>query len=528
MGRRLNVILPRHDLNHFLYDGRDRIGTMTGPATSALVDKLKRAHLLESVLELLDWDEQVNLPPDSGGRRAEQTALLAELAHQAATDPRIGELLHSLEVAAGRLDDDGQVLLREARRDYDRATRLPADFVAEKAALDSEAFLVWQAARATADFGRFAPYLERQLAMARREAAHAGMQKRPYDYFLDLYNPGMDEAAISALFAELRAGLAPLVQAIVDSPVHPPEDLLRGLPVAAQQALLREVTAALGFDFRRGRIDVAAHPFCSGDATDTRLTTRFKPEAPLSALFSAIHEAGHGLYAQGLPPEHLGTPLGAHAGMAVHESQSRLWENQVGRGRAFWRHFEPRLRTLYPEGLADVSSDQLYLAINAVRPGPIRVEADEVTYNLHILLRFALEQRLLSGELAVRDLPAAWNQVSAEFLGLTPGHDGEGVLQDVHWSRGKFGYFPSYCLGNMIAAQLWEAVREAMPDLEEDFAHGDFGRLLAWLRRHVHVQGRRHDTPTLVHRATASELSPQPLLRYLRGRYGALYLAEGG
>jgi carboxypeptidase Taq len=497
-------------------------------AVSNLAARLKRAHVLDSVLELLDWDEQVNLPPDSGGRRAEQTALLAGLAHEAATDPQIGELLAALEVSAELLDDDGRVLLREARRDYDKATRLPTDFVTEKAALDSEAFLVWQSARAAADFQRFAPYLERQLAMARREAAYAGMQARPYDYFLDHYNPGMGEGTITALFAELRSGVVPLVQAIVASPVVPRDDLLKGFPVAAQQALLREVTAALGFDFRRGRIDVAAHPFCSGDAADTRLTTRFKPEAPLSALFSAIHESGHGMYEQGLPLEHLGTPLGTHAGMAVHESQSRLWENQVGRGRAFWRHFEPRLRALFPEGLAGVSTAELYLAINAVRPGVIRVEADEVTYNLHILLRFALEQQLFAGDLAVRDLPAAWNAASAEMLGLTPGHAGEGVLQDVHWSRGKFGYFPSYCLGNMIAAQLWETVRTAMPDLEDDFARGDFTRLLSWLRNHVHVHGRRHDTPALVRRATGHELSAAPLLRYLRERYAALYLSDGG
>jgi carboxypeptidase Taq len=254
------------------------------------------------------------------------------------------------------------------------------------------------------------------------------------------------------------------------------------------------------------------------------MTTRYNEQQPLDALFSSIHETGHGLYEQGLPVEHLGTALGIHAGMAVHESQSRLWENQVARSAAFWRRFEPRWREVFPEPMKDISSEQLYLAINAVEPTLIRVDADEVTYNLHIILRFELEKKLFAGELAVADLPAAWRTASRELIDLEPANDREGVLQDIHWSDGAFGYFPSYCLGNMIAAQLWARVRAVRPTVEEDFARGDFGSLLNWLRENVHTQGRRYSALELVRRITGEELSPKHLIRYLRERYGALFL----
>jgi carboxypeptidase Taq len=285
---------------------------------------------------------------------------------------------------------------------------------------------------------------------------------------------------------------------------------------------LREVTTGIGFDYGRGRLDVSLHPFCSGTGSDVRMTTRFKEEEPLDALFSSIHETGHGLYEQGLPVEHLGTALGIHAGMAVHESQSRLWENQVARSRGFWRHFEPRFRELFPVQTATVSAEELYRTINAVAPTLIRVDADEVTYNLHIILRFELEQKLFSDELAVRDLPAAWRAAAGELLGLVPANDREGVLQDVHWSDGSFGYFPSYCLGNMLAAQLWYRALALRPTLEDDFARGDFTWLLGWLRANVHAQGRRYDALQLARRVTGEELSPKHLVRYLRERYDGL------
>lgn len=493
------------------------------PALASLCDRLKRTNLLASVLGVLQWDEQVNLPAASGERRAAQLALMAELHHQSATAPEIGALLAHLEAAPAPAGSDEATIVRHARRDYDRATRLPTAFVAEKAALDSEAYHVWTRARASSEFSRFAPYLQRQLDMARREAAYLGHTDRPYDYFLDRFDPGLNEAQVEVLFAELRAGLVPFVREIVASPVRAPEGVLRGFPVAEQDAFLREVTAALGFDYRRGRIDVAVHPFCSGDAADTRMTTRYSEDEPLDSLFSAIHETGHGLYEQGLPVEALGTALGEAVGMAIHESQSRLWENQVGRGRAFWRYFEPRLRARSSGRLEGIDSDALHLAINRVALTPIRTESDEVTYNLHIILRFEIERGLFAGRFAVADLPEVWRALSRELLDLEPESDARGVLQDVHWSGGAFGYFPSYCLGNMIAAQLWQAVCRAMPDLDEDFSRGDFSRLLEWLRAHVHRHGKRFDTRQLVRRVTGEELSPRHLLAYLRERYAPLY-----
>lgn len=503
----------------------------TTSASSALHDtllaKLRRSHLLGTVAGLLGWDEQVNLPPDSADQRAEQMALIAELQHAAATDPEIGRLLDALEREGAALTADQRVNVREARRDYDRATRLPAELVSEKARLTSAAYHAWAGARADNNFAAFAPFLEKHLDLARREAEALGWGDRPYDYAIDKHDPGMTCACITGLFDELKTGLVPLVRALDASPAAQAgaeaEARLSGFGVEAQQEFLTEVTTAIGFNYRRGRIDVSLHPFCEGAGADIRMTTRFHEDKPLEALFSAIHETGHGLYEQGLPLPLQGTPLGQAAGMAVHESQSRLWENQVARSRAFWRHFEPRYRGLFARQLDGISSDELYRAVNAVSPTLIRVEADEVHYNLHILLRFEIERRLFAGDLVVRDLPGAWRALSQELLGLTPATDSEGVLQDIHWSGGAFGYFPSYCLGNMIAAQLWETAQETS-GLQADFARGDFSRLLGWLRENVHAQGRRFTALELVRHVTGSELSPAPLLAYLKNRYATLWL----
>ncbi len=483
---------------------------------------IHKVNTLGSIADLLSWDEQVNLPSAAAEQRAAQMSVLADVRHAGQSDPAIGALLTELEAEPG-ISPDERLVTAEARREYDRATRLPAEYVREKAEQDSRAYHAWAKAKAADDFPSYAPVLEKNLALVQREAAYLGWEGRSYDYMIDRHDPGMNAATIAALFAELKQGLVPLVRAIMAAPRLGPVEL-HGLSVEGQKTFLREVTTRLGFDYERGRLDVSLHPFCSGTGSDVRMTTRFKEHAPLDSLFSSIHETGHGLYEQGLPTAWLGTALGIHAGMAVHESQSRLWENQVARSRAFWSFFEPRFREIFPAQTAAISSDELYLAVNAVKPTLIRVDADEVTYNLHIILRFELEQKLFSSDLAVRDLPAAWRAASRDLLGLEPANDREGVLQDVHWSGGAFGYFPSYCLGNMLAAQLWYTALEQHPSLEADFAHGDFSWLLLWLRSHVHSQGRRYSLGELAKRVTGEPLSPRHLLRYLRERYGAIYL----
>ena len=333
----------------------------------------------------------------------------------------------------------------------------------------------------------------------------------------------MDTQSISALFDSLKGDLVPIVQQILHSKTKPDTSIFKGFPIEAQRAFLTEVTSAIGFDYQRGRIDVSLHPFCSGNGADTRMTTRFDENNPLDSLFSSIHETGHGMYEQGLPLKRLHTALGKAAGMGVHESQSRLWENQVCRSRSFWTRFEPRFRETFETQLDSIPSDQLYLAINSVSKNPIRVDSDEVTYNLHIIIRFELERQLFAGSLSVKDLPEAWNSLYLELLDITPKNDAEGVLQDVHWSGGAFGYFPSYCLGNMLAAQLSYAANDQLSGLEENIAEGKFAPLLSWLRNNVHQHGKRYDLRELSLRATGRELSPGSLIRYLKERYLPLY-----
>ena len=488
-----------------------------------LVEQLKKGFHLKSTLNLLHWDEQVNLPPKSTENRAKQIATLSEVVHNECTTPAIGKYLDKLEAEKGILSPEQWTVVRETRKAYDRARKIPGEFVARKAESQSIAYKAWTESIKTSDFEQFAPHLLKQIDYAIEEANFVGSHDNPYDYWVDQHDPGLTSEFIEKRFSELKKGLLPIVKQIADSSIKPNSKILKNFSIDDQEVFMREVTERLGFDYERGRIDKSVHPFCSGNPDDVRMTTRFQKDVPLDSLLSAIHEAGHALYEQGLPKAHIGTPLSEHIGMAVHESQSRMWENQVGRSRGFWKFWEPRYRELFSEQLKDIDSELFYLTVNAVERNPIRVDSDEVTYNLHIILRFELEKALFDGSVKVKDLPETWNRLSQEIIGLTPKNNKEGVLQDVHWSGGYFGYFPSYCLGNMIAAQLWNTVNKQIPTLEESFAQGNYKPLLDWLRTNVHQYGKQYNTQEIVEKVTGEALSPKYLLAYLSERYLPLY-----
>ena len=488
-----------------------------------LVAELERIFHIGSVCRLLEWDEQVNLPSGAAEVRASQSATMAELYHLTATDPKIGEWLEALEQQRNKLSDDQKLVLREATKSYHRITRLPTEFVKRRASAQSKSYHAWAKARENNDFASYAPFLQEQIDLTHEEANYVAEGDAVYDYCIDKHDPGIKASMIEELFSALKKDLIPLVDEIIDSPVKSDLSILKGFSVDRQEAFLKTVVRDIGFDFKHGRIDQSIHPFCGGIGPDIRMTTRFDEDNPLDSLSGAIHEAGHGLYEQGLPHTHLGTALSEYVGMAVHESQSRLWENQVGRSRTFWNYYEPKYRAAFPEQLKATSSEALFLTINGVRRHPIRFESDEVTYNLHIILRFEIEKQLFDQTLAVKDLPEAWNTLSQEIIGLTPKNDLEGVLQDIHWCDGSFGYFPSYCLGNMLAAQLWYAALDTIPELESKFEQGNFAPLLNWLRKHIHQHGKRYNTLELTERVTGKLLAPDALIRYLKERYLSIY-----
>lgn len=498
--------------------------------TSAYADLCRRARdtaLLGSCGAVLGWDERTHMPHDGSAHRGEQMALLARLGHEMATAPAVGELLARIEGSELVRDPDSEAAanVREIRRVYDRAVKMPRTLVETLARETTRAQQVWQEARRQNDFAAFQPSLETIVRLKREEAQAVGYKDVPYDALLDEYEPGATTAEITRIFAALRQELAPLVAAVAAASRRPKTDVLaREYPVDRQAIFGQAAAAAIGFDFAAGRLDVTTHPFCSGIGPgDCRICTRYNPRHFNEAFFGILHEAGHGIYEQGLPAEQFGTPVGSFASLGMHESQSRLWENQVGRGRAFWEHFFPRARQVFLGALRDVSLDDWVFAINDVRPSFIRVEADEATYNLHIILRFELEQALVRGDLQPADVPGAWNDKFQQLLGLTPPDAARGCLQDIHWSFGGLGYFPTYTLGNLYGAQLMEAARRDLGDLDADFRRGDFNRLKTWLNDRIHRHGQRYRAGKLCERVTGRGLEHAPLMRYLRGKYEALY-----
>ncbi len=483
--------------------------------------------MLGTIQQLLEWDERTKMPPAGGAYRADQAAYLAGIIHQQKTAPVVDEWLQELAespLAADPHSDTGTVI-RQLRRDYDKKTKLPKSLVEELTRTAVEGQQVWSEARAADDFAKFQPILEKTVELKRQEAAALGFDITPYDPLLDDYEPGESTANVARVLGELRDALVPLVEAIADSSQRPDVSIVsREFPIEVQKTFGAQVVAAIGFDLEAGRIDETDHPFMVGlGPGDVRLTTRFDEHNFCDGLFSTMHEAGHGIYDQGLPREFYGLPTGEDVSMAIHESQSRMWENQVGRSHAFWEHFYGRAQKAFPGALADVEMRDFYGAINDVRPSLIRVDADEVTYNLHVLIRFELEQALIENDLQVADLPAAWNEKYRDCLGIDPPNDADGVLQDVHWSAGLFGYFPTYALGNLYSAQFFAQAAEDLGDLDAQFRRGEFAPLREWLRANIHTHGRRYSAAELVERVTSKPLSHKPLIDHLTQKYGEIY-----
>jgi carboxypeptidase Taq len=464
--------------------------------------------------QLLAWDQQVMMPPAGAPARGEALTTLQRLSHERLVDPQLGTLLD----AAGPED---AALVRVVRRDHDRARRVPTDLAAEMTRAGSEGLAAWLKAREDGDFGVFLPALERNVELARRFADCFPESAHPYDALLDQYEPGATSAAVSALFARLQEGLVPLLSAIARRP--DPPGLTGDFPVAAQREAGMEIVRALGFDESAWRLDDAVHPFASTPALrDVRLTSRFD-ERSLTGLFALMHEFGHGLYEYGVDPALARTTLDGGTSLGVHESQSRLWENMVGRSAPFWRHWLPRLRDRLPLTLRDMDVEAFVRAINVVRPTLIRVDADEVTYSLHVILRYELELGLVEGTLQARDLPELWAAKTKQMLGIDVPDDLHGVLQDIHWSEGIIGYFPTYAIGNVLAAQLWAVAQRDLPDLDADLERGAYAPLREWLREKVHRHGRRLEPAELVEQAVGGPLDPAALLAHLDAKYRALY-----
>ncbi len=493
---------------------------MASEAYEQLVRELREIGTFGTVSALLGWDEQVMLQPGGTEFRSDQSALMARLIHERFTSEDVGDRIAKLEAQA--LGGDAAVIVREARREYDRATKLPTSLVEAISKTTVLSQSAWIEARKKNDFAIFAPWLSRMLDLKRQEAACIGSKSgNPYDALLDAYEPGESAESLTAIFDKMKPPLVALIKRIAECGKQAPIEILeRHYPAAAQQKLAREAAEMIGYDVNAGRLDVSVHPFCCGIAPgDTRITTRYDEAFFNDAFFGTLHETGHAMYEQGLPKmQHFGTALAEATSLGIHESQSRMWENLVGRGRAFWRFAMPKVRAAFPDALKDVSDDQWMFAINDVRPSFIRVEADEATYNLHILLRFELEQAMIKGDLNVADIPGAWDERFKAYFGLEVRDAANGCLQDVHWSAGLIGYFPTYALGNMYASQFFEQAQKDIPGLDEHLERGEFKPLLQWLRTNIHQHGRRYRGRELAQRVTGQPISPDALIRHLEAK----------
>lgn len=500
------------------------------PAYEELKTHLGRLHDLHAAASVLHWDQATHMPAGGARARGEQLATLGKLAQEMASDPRLGDLLDKLEEFENEHDYDSIAasLIRVARRDYKRAVRVPPEFSARMSAHSAEAFNAWAQARPADDFERVRPLLEKTLDLSREYAEFFPEREHLADPLIAVRDYGMTVAQIKTVFDELRQGLIPLVETITERPKADRSPVLGRFSEQTQREFGERVIRAFGYDFERGRQDKTHHPFMTRFSIgDVRITTRFKEDDLTEGLFSTLHEAGHALYEQGVDPDLERTPLARGASSGAHESQSRLWENLVGRSLDFWQHYYPELQRAFPGELERVKLDNFYAAINSVGRSLVRTDADEVTYNLHVLLRFDLELELLNGNLEVRHLPQAWRERYRSDLGVAPEDHKDGVLQDVHWYAGYIGgAFQGYTLGNIMAAQFFAAAREQLPDLSTDIQRGDFKALREWLTDQIYRHGRKFTANELLSRISGQELSVEPYLDYLRQKFGPLYELE--
>ena len=496
-----------------------------------LLEHVKQANLLGSTGSILGWDQETLMPPKGLAHRTRQLAQIAKLTHQMKTDPKIGEWLDECEddeTLTGDPISASAVNIREWRRDYDKATKLPEELVVEMSETTSQAKHAWAEARQANQYEDFKPWLAKVVELNQRKAECFGWDREngePWDALADSFEAGMTAASVAEVFTPLRERLVDLLGDILGSKTGPTNTFNElKLPVDQQKAFVKAISAEVGFDYERGRLDESTHPFCSGShCNDVRMTTRFHEDNVNDALGSTLHESGHGIYEQGLPEEHIGTPMGLAVGLSIHESQSRMWENQVGRSKAFWAWCYPKLAEFFGDATAELTQEQIYGGANIVNPGLIRVEADEATYNLHIMIRFEIERLLMKGELDVDDLPEVWNAKYKEYLQVDVPDDRRGCMQDIHWSMGAIGYFPTYTMGNLYCAQFFEAAREELGDLNAMFAAGDFAPLRRWLNENIHAHGKRYRSADLVEHVTGKPLSADPLMRHLEGKLRPLY-----
>jgi carboxypeptidase Taq len=482
---------------------------------------------LGAAAAIMGWDQETYMPPGATEDRSLQMATLSRIIHQKFTSDEIGELLEKLTPELSSLDPDSDEarIIKNVSREYEKQRKVPSEWVAEFSRVTSLAQESWKKAREESVFAQFLPDLTRVIELRRQYTQYFAPYDHIYDPLLDDFEPGMKTAYVKKVFDELRPKQVELVQAIMDSP-YPVDDsiLYQEFDEQKQWDFGLEVIKAFGFDLNRGRQDKSTHPFTTSfGSNDVRITTRFKPDYLSIGLFGTLHEAGHGMYEQGFSPTLTRTTLADGASLSIHESQSRMWENLVGRSRSFWVGFYPRLQEYFPEQLRYVDLDDFYRAVNKVERSLIRTEADEATYNLHIMLRFEIELALMEQSLDVSDLPDVWNAKMEEYVGITPPNDSEGVLQDIHWAFGIFGYFSTYCLGNLIAGMFWEKILSDIPDLETQFEHGKFKALWNWLHENILQHGSKFEPAELIKRVTGSELTAEPYVQYLYNKYGDIY-----